>query len=45
MPHIPAKAIISEYAGLTDAYQGDVKFVNAVMDRLARELRELEMAQ
>ena len=25
MPHIPAKAIISEYASLTDAYQGDVK--------------------
>ena len=45
MPHIPAKAVISEYAGLTDAYQGDVKFVNAVMDRLARELREMEMAK
>ena len=42
---IRAKAVISEYAGLTDAYQGDVKFVNAVMDRLARELREMEMAK
>ncbi|MGC6536328.1 MAG: transcription antitermination factor NusB [Candidatus Puniceispirillaceae bacterium] len=45
MPHIPAKAIISEYASLTDAYQGDVKFANAIMDRLARSLRKLEMAK
>ena len=44
MPHIPAKAVISEYASLTDAYQGDVKFVNAIVDRIARELRIAEMS-
>ena len=43
MPHIPAKAVISEYASLTDAYQGDVKFVNAITDRIARVLRVHEM--
>ena len=43
MPHIPAKAVISEYASLTDAYQGDVKFVNAIADRIARALRSKEM--
>lgn len=45
MPHIPARSVISEYAGLTDAYQGDVRFTNAVMDRLARRLRPLEMGE
>ena len=44
MPHIPAKAIISEYASLTDAYQGDVKFVNAIIDRISRQLRVVEMS-
>ena len=44
MPHIPAKAVISEYASLTDAYQGDVKFVNAITDRIARVLRTVEMS-
>ena len=44
MPHIPAKAVISEYARLTDAYQGDVKFVNAITDRIARVLRVQEMS-
>ena len=44
MPHIPAKAVISEYASLTDAYQGDVKFVNAITDRIARILRVHEMS-
>ena len=44
MPHIPAKAVISEYASLTDAYQGDVKFVNAITDRIARVLRVQEMS-
>ena len=44
MPHIPAKAVISEYASLTDAYQGDVKFVNAIIDRIARDVRKVEMS-
>ncbi|MGC6516548.1 MAG: transcription antitermination factor NusB [Candidatus Puniceispirillaceae bacterium] len=44
MPHIPAKAVISEYASLADAYQGDVKFVNAIVDKLARQLRPTEMS-
>ena len=42
--HVPAKAVLSEYAGLCDIYQGDVAFVNAVLDRLARSARKLELA-
>ena len=43
MPHIPARAAVSEYSGLSDACGCDVKFVNAVLDRLARIVRVTEM--
>ena len=43
MPHIPARAAISEYSGLSDVCGCDVKFVNAVLDRLARKARIIEM--
>ena len=44
MPHIPARAVLSEYASLADAFQADVAFVNAVLDRLARRFRVVEMS-
>ena len=43
MPHIPARAVVSEYSGLSDACGCDVKFVNAILDRLARLVRRSEM--
>lgn len=43
MPHIPARAVVSEYAALTDSCGGEVGFVNAVLDRLARQARTVEM--
>ena len=43
MSHIPARAAVSEYAGLSDACGCDVGFVNAVLDRLAHSARVIEM--
>jgi N utilization substance protein B len=43
MPHIPARAVVSEYAALSDAFGCDVGFVNAVLDGLARCARIVEM--
>ena len=43
MPHIPARAVVSEYAALSDACGCDVGFVNAVLDRLAHTARVVEM--
>jgi len=45
MPQVPAKAVISEYASVADAFQCDVQFVNAVLDRLARSIRTVEMGR
>ena len=36
MQHIPARAVVSEYAALSDACGCEVGFVNAVLDGLAR---------
>ncbi len=38
---VPARVVISEYVDLAGAFSGaeEVSFVNAVLDRLARELR------
>jgi N utilization substance protein B len=44
MPHIPAKAVLSEYSGLADVFQCDVGFVNAVLDKLARNYRKQELS-
>ena len=45
MPHIPARAVLSEYAGIADAFNADVRFVNALLDGLARrKLRTAEMS-
>ncbi len=43
MPHIPARAAISEYASISDSCGCDVAFVNAVLDRVARAARTVEM--
>ena len=45
MPHIPARAVLSEYASIADAFNADVRFVNALLDGLARrKLRTAEMS-
>ena len=43
MPQIPARAVVSEYAALSDACGCEVGFVNAVLDGLARCARNVEM--
>ena len=43
MQHIPARAVVSEYAALSDACGCDVGFVNAVLDRVAFDARIFEM--
>ena len=43
MRHIPARAVLSEYAALSDACGCEVGFVNAVLDVLARRARLVEM--
>ena len=43
MLNIPARAAVSEYAALSDACGCDVAFVNAVLDKLARVVRIVEM--
>lgn len=43
MPHLPARAVVSEYAGLSDVCGGDVAFVNAVLDKVAVTARVVEM--
>ena len=45
MPHIPARAVLSEYASLADAFQADVGFINALLDQLARQFRVVEMSK
>lgn len=43
MPHLPARAVVSEYAALADVCGCDVGFINAVLDRVARSSRRVEM--
>jgi len=43
MPHLPARAVVSEYAALADVCGCDVGFVNAILDRVARAVRGVEM--
>jgi N utilization substance protein B len=45
MPHIPALAVLSEYSGLADIFQCDVGFINAILDKLARQYRKIELAE
>ncbi len=43
MPQTPAKVVISEFSNIADAYNSDVPFINAVLDKAARTLRSKEM--
>ena len=43
MPHLPARAVVSEYAALADVCGCDVGFINAILDRVARDARRVEM--
>lgn len=43
-PHIPAKAVIKEFTAIADSCAGDSDFINAVLDRFARNLRTVEMS-
>jgi len=43
MSHLPARAVVSEYAAIADVCGCDVGFINAVMDRVARKARKVEM--
>ena len=43
IPHTPAKVVIKEYSSIADAYNSDVSFVNAILDKTARLLRAEEM--
>ena len=43
MPHLPARAVVSEYAAIADVCGCDVGFINAVLDRLAHKARTVEM--
>ena len=45
MPHVPARTVAGEYTAIAEACGGDHAFVNAVLDRMARDLREGEMAR
>lgn len=40
---IPARTVLAEYTALADFFEADTRFVNAVLDRLARQLRPQEM--
>lgn len=44
LPHIPARAIITEYAAMAEEFNADTGFVNAVLDTLARQFRSVEMS-
>ncbi len=45
MPHLPARAVVSEYTGLGDVVGGDVGFINAVLDKVAQSARVVEMGR
>ncbi len=45
MPDLPARAVVSEYAAIADVCGSDVGFVNAVLDRLAREAGKIKMTK
>ncbi len=44
MHHIPVRAVLAEYTGMAEVFQSDVAFINAIMDKHARNLRVDELA-
>jgi len=45
MPHLPARAVVSEYAAIADVCGCDVGFINAVLDCVAHKARMIAMNQ
>lgn len=43
LPEIPARTVMAEYTALADLYAADTGFVNAVLDKLARQVRAAEL--
>ena len=43
MAKTPVKVIIAEYTAIADAYNSDVPFINAILDKVARKLRTKEI--
>ena len=43
MDKTPAKVIITEYTSIADAYNSDVSFINAILDKIAKKLRAKEI--
>ena len=43
MAKTPVKVIIKEYTAIADAYNSDVSFINAILDKVARKLRTKEI--
>ena len=43
-PHVPARAVITEYTAIADSCGGDSDFVNAIRTALARRFRVVEMS-
>ena len=43
MVKTPVKVIITEYTAIAEAYNGDVSFINAILDKVARKLRKKEI--
>lgn len=45
MPHVPARAVLSEYSAMADEFQADVGFVLGVLNALAATYRKVEMGR
>ena len=43
MAKTPVKVIIAEYTAIAEAYNSDVPFINAILDKVARKLRTKEI--
>ena len=43
MAKTPVKVIIKEYTAIAHAYNSDVSFINAILDKVARKLRTKEI--
>ena len=43
LAHVPVRTVMNEYTAIAETCGGDYAFVNAVLDRLSRDLRKAEM--
>ncbi|MGB2436429.1 MAG: transcription antitermination factor NusB, partial [Candidatus Puniceispirillales bacterium] len=44
LPDIPARTIIAEYSAIADSWEIDTGFITAILDKLAHQLRQTELA-